>query len=113
MDSKVSPPPIQIPILTSTPRNNKTKPKAPPVPVKHSVLSFHQPPPCPTPDYDTLSISSSSSSNKPSQKTESVEIESMDSFKLNNLPNYKPKSPNTYFQKRHCHHKLLTAQISP
>ncbi|XP_060531155.1 harmonin isoform X2 [Cylas formicarius] len=47
---------------SNTLKNNKTKPKAPPVPVKYSVLSYQQPPPCPTPDYDTLSLASTTSS---------------------------------------------------
>ncbi|KAJ8967263.1 hypothetical protein NQ314_002991, partial [Rhamnusium bicolor] len=93
---------------SNTLKPNKTKPKAPPVPVKYSVLSYNQPPPCPTPDYDTLSISSSTSNNKPSQNiNDSVEMESLDSFKINNPSDIKPKPPSTYFQKRQ-----LSAQLS-
>lgn len=68
-------------------------------------MSFHQPPPCPTPDYDTLSISSSTSFSKPGQHlsgiSEAVEMDSLDSFKLNNPSsnNNQPKPPNNYFQK--------------
>lgn len=93
----------------NTIKPNKTKPKAPPVPVKYSVLSsYNQPPPCPTPDYDTLSISSSLSNNKPSQNiVDSVDMESLESFKINNPSDIRPKPPNTYFQK-----KQLSAQIS-
>ncbi|KAJ3659498.1 hypothetical protein Zmor_011183 [Zophobas morio] len=71
------------PVLKST-----KKGKAPPVPIKTSTLSYHQPPPCPTPDYDTLSITSTTSSLpkqngcKPSQN-DAVEMESLESFKLN------------------------------
>lgn len=91
----------------------KPKPKAPPVPAKKSTLSFHQPPPCPTPDYDTLSISSASSFVKPSQKlsgiSEVVEMDSLDSFKLNNslTKTNIPKPPSIYFQKNR-----LSAQVS-
>lgn len=100
---------------SSTLKPNKIKGKAPPVPVKYSTLSYNksnQPPPCPTPDYDTLSIASTTSSTfkpLPSQNFnhnissnrngESVEMESMDSFKINNPSNGKPKPPSTYFQK--------------
>ncbi|KAG5870908.1 hypothetical protein JTB14_035672 [Gonioctena quinquepunctata] len=73
-------------IHSNTLKSTKTKPKAPPVPAKHSVLSFRQPPPCPTPDYDTLSLSSTSSTIKPTTRTiqESVEMDSLDSFQMNN-----------------------------
>lgn len=93
-----------------------TKPKAPPVPQKN----FH-PPPCPSPDYDTLSLNSAISSNTfprhsssgkivPSQNTnrsvspsalskDGVDMESLESFKLNNPSAPNPKPPNTYFNK--------------
>lgn len=91
---------------TNTIKSNK-KGKAPPVPVKTSTLSYQQPPPCPTPDYDTLSITSTTSLpkqngyNKPSQNhlNDSVEMESLESFKLNNPGGMKPKPPDTYFNK--------------
>lgn len=95
----VPPPP---PTHTST---LKPKPKAPPVPAKKSTLSFRQPPPSPTPDYDTLSISSSNSFSKPTSSlsgiSEAVEMDSLESFKLNNPASNgnKPKPPNNYFQK--------------
>ncbi|XP_008192662.2 harmonin isoform X1 [Tribolium castaneum] len=89
---------------TNTIKSNK-KGKAPPVPVKTSTLSYQQPPPCPTPDYDTLSITSTTSlpkqnGYKPSQNhlNDSVEMESLESFKLNNPGGNKPKPPNTYFK---------------
>nr|XP_023011707.1 harmonin isoform X1 [Leptinotarsa decemlineata]XP_023011708.1 harmonin isoform X1 [Leptinotarsa decemlineata] len=96
-------------IRINTLKSNKTKPKAPPVPAKHSVLSFRQPPPCPTPDYDTISLSSTSSTIKPTNQLiqESVEMDSLDSFKMNNPASNNPKPPSTYFQK-----KLLSAQSS-
>lgn len=87
-------------IVSSTPKPTKMKPKAPPVPIKRSVLSCHQPPPCPTPDYDTLSLSSTSSTLKPQNVNDCVEMDSLDSFKMKNPNNVKPKAPNIYFQKR-------------
>jgi hypothetical protein len=83
----------------------KTKGKAPPVPVKTSTLSYNQPPPCPTPDYDTLSITSTASlpkqnGFKPSQNAnDSVEMDSLESFKLNNPGGIRPKPPDTYFNR--------------
>lgn len=121
---------------SNTLKGTKIKPKAPPVPVKFSVLSYNQqqngfqksstfngynspqieqPPPCPTPDYDTLSLASTTSSSvvvpkpPPSQKqfNDSVEMESLESFRINNPSDIKPKPPNTYFQKR-----ILTNTLS-
>ncbi|CAH1988325.1 unnamed protein product [Acanthoscelides obtectus] len=84
---------------TSTLKPTKTKPKAPPVPpVKHSTLSFRQPPPCPTPDYDTLSIASSTSTMLKKDQ-DAVEMESLDSFRMNGPTGVQPKPPSTYFQK--------------
>lgn len=102
----------------------KTKPKAPPPPppTKNSV-----PPPCPSPDYDTISINSNNSTHlnitpkklmngikqngiKTSQNlNDSVEMESIESFKLNQPTNLKPKPPNTYFNKPK---PPLTSQLS-
>lgn len=89
---------------SSTLKPNKSKSKAPPVPVKYSTLSYNKPPPCPTPDYDTLSITSTTSHNnvKSSQhnnNNDTVEMESLESFRINNPSHLKPKPPNTYFQK--------------
>lgn len=104
--------------FTSNTSTLKTKPKAPPVPAKKSTLSFHQPPPCPTPDYDSLSISSSSSfvksNQNPSGITEAVEMDSLDSFKLNNPSciNSNPKPPNNYFQKNKLCSQLSNASIA-
>ncbi|XP_050307844.1 harmonin isoform X2 [Anthonomus grandis grandis] len=111
---------------SSTRSNTLKKPKAPPVPVKYSILSyktannspnpppsvknqsFNQPPPCPTPDYDTLSLASSYgsglTSKSPLNRTkndDSAEMQSIDSFKINNSTSeVQPKPPSTYFQKR-------------
>lgn len=106
-----------MPAISST--NNtikKIKPKAPPVPLKTSTLSFYQPPPCPTPDYDTLSITSTTSLpkqngiiNKTSQ--DSVEMESLESFKLNNpLGHKRPKPPDTYFNKTNSGNSTMRKQ---
>nr|CAH7754677.1 unnamed protein product [Callosobruchus chinensis] len=91
----------QEPSNTSTLKPSKTtKPKAPPVPpVKHSTLSFNQPPPCPTPDYDTLSIASSTSTILKKDQ-DAVEMESLDSFRMSAPSSVQPKPPCTYFQKR-------------
>ncbi|CAH1174015.1 unnamed protein product [Phaedon cochleariae] len=98
-DFPIPTPPKPPTIPTNTLKVTKTKPKAPPVPAKTSTLSFRQPPPCPTPDYDTLSLSSTSSTIKPSQKhEESVEMDSLDSYKIQNPANSPPKPPSTYFQ---------------
>lgn len=78
------------------------------MPVKVSTLSSfsRQPPPCPTPDYDTLSINSCNSNktngyaNRTSQQdNDAVEMESLESFKLNNPSDVRPKPPNTYFNR--------------
>lgn len=82
---------------TSTAKPNKTKPKAPPVPIKYSVLTYNQPPKCPTPDYDTLSMSSNSNT---ARNNDAVEMDSIDSFRINNPVEARPRSPNSYFQKR-------------
>lgn len=108
----------------------KTKPKAPPPPppTKNGII---HPPPCPPPDYDTISISSSNSSNsntinnkkindikqngfiKTSQSfNDSVEMESLESFKLNQPTNIKPKPPNTYFNKQPLSSKLSNGSIT-
>lgn len=135
--STISTPSSSTPSTRSnTLKSAKPKPKAPPVPVKYSVLSYHQsqnnfknapslngynssqnnqPPPCPSPDYDTLSLASTTSSNIVTSKTtssprkvgDSAEMESLESFKLNNPTDVKHKPPNTYFQKR-----ALTSTIS-
>lgn len=89
---------------SSTLKPNKPKPKAPPVPVKYSTLSYNKPPPCPTPDYDTLSIASTVSQNnnvRSSQNNtnDTVEMESLESFRINNPSQLRPKPPNTYFHK--------------
>ncbi|XP_018570293.1 harmonin isoform X3 [Anoplophora glabripennis] len=99
---------------SNTLKPHKTKPKAPPIPVKYSVLSsYNQPPPCPTPDYDTLSISSSVSNNKPSQNiSDSVDMESLESFKINNPSDIRPKPPNTYFQKRQLNAQSSNGSVS-
>ncbi|CAH1187892.1 unnamed protein product [Phyllotreta striolata] len=109
------PPPPPPPTAESTPaeprpklpmQQNPSKPKAPPVPIKRSVLSTHQPPPCPTPDYDTLSISSSTSTIKHKAFHERVEMDSLESIKINNPSKVTPKPPNTYFPKRNVCSKL-------
>lgn len=135
--STISTPSSSAPSTRSnTLKSTKSKPKAPPVPVKYSVLSYNQsqsnfknsppvnaytsnqnnqPPPCPSPDYDTLSLASTTSSNTVASKTspshtkqgESAEMESLESFKLNNPADVTPKPPNTYFQKR-----ALTSTVS-
>lgn len=108
-------PPLET--STSTPQSTtfspkpapkpSSKPKAPPVPQKSTHQQF---PPCPTPDYDTLSISSSLSNNTLTRKVtngfanhpynEQVDMESLESFKLNNPMNHSPKPPSTYFNNR-------------
>ncbi|XP_048516994.1 harmonin isoform X1 [Dendroctonus ponderosae] len=110
---------------SNTLKSTKVKPKAPPVPVKYSVLSYtsqngfkkatngfasspgngNEPPPCPSPDYDTLSLASSTSSSVATRKAstgdkESAEMESLESFRINNPANVKPRPPSTYFHKR-------------
>lgn len=102
---------------------------APPVPVKYSTLSYSrdkneypQPPPCPTPDYDTISINSNSTisngssiryngnESKTSQNNnDAVEMESLESFRLNNPSSPWPKPPSTYFNKPKA---SLSAQLS-
>lgn len=89
--------------INGTLKSNKKGP-APPVPVKTSTLSYQQPPPCPTPDYDTLSITSTTSLPKQNgfngfkaSHNDSVEMDSLESFKLNNPGDLKPKPPDTYF----------------
>ncbi|XP_019876324.2 harmonin isoform X2 [Aethina tumida] len=59
---------------------------------------------CPTPDYDTLSIASSTTSTstfRPGHVNDSVEMESLESFRLDGT-NEVPKPPNTYFKKNLC-----------
>ncbi|XP_028133149.1 harmonin [Diabrotica virgifera virgifera] len=106
-------PTIQSPsVNSSTPPAPKIKPKAPPVPIKRSVLSCYQPPPCPTPDYDTLSLSSTSSTIKPAHVHESVEMDSLESFKMHNPNHVTPKPPGTYFQKRDLCSKLSNGSVA-
>ncbi|XP_068906640.1 harmonin isoform X3 [Tenebrio molitor] len=99
------PPPPPVEAASNGTLKAKTKGKAPPVPVKTSTLSYNQPPPCPTPDYDTLSITSTASlpkqnGFKPSQNAnDSVEMDSLESFKLNNPGGIRPKPPDTYFNR--------------
>ncbi|CAG9832319.1 unnamed protein product [Diabrotica balteata] len=109
----LAPPTIQSPLVnSSTPTAPKIKPKAPPVPIKRSVLSCYQPPPCPTPDYDTLSLSSTSSTIKPAHINESVEMDSLESFKMHNPNHVTPKPPGTYFQKRDLCSKLSNGSVA-
>lgn len=105
-----------MPPKQPSPHQPKTKPKAPPPPPP--IRNGTAPPPCPPPDYDTISISSTNSAHlsstlkkplnglrpqnalKPSQTfSDSVEMESLESFKLNQPSNSRPKPPNTYFSK--------------
>lgn len=126
-------PPFDDKNAQNFPNNQQTKPKtkvAPPVPVKYSTLSYNrekqeypQPPPCPTPDYDTISINSNSTlskaiakrfaandSSKTSQNNnDAVEMESLESFRLNNPSNPWPKPPNTYFNRPKT---ALSSQLS-
>lgn len=111
MDSLRSTPSSSAPSTRSnTLKLNKPK-QAPPVPVKYSSLSYltlqqqnggqksNKPPPCPTPDYDTVSLASTASAPTSSQN-DHVEMESLESFKLNNPSEVQPRPPSTYFQKR-------------
>lgn len=123
----MQPPAEENHVQTGTPETKKPKSKiAPPVPTKYSTLSYmkekngysSRPPPCPTPDYDTLSINSNSNKyakneNHPSQKlNDEVEMESLESFKLNNPSNLLPKPPNTYFNNRTKTSQLSNGSIS-
>ncbi|KAF5280494.1 hypothetical protein FQA39_LY18039 [Lamprigera yunnana] len=81
----------------------KTKTKiAPPVPAKYSTLSFAkelhppQPPPCPTPDYDTVSVNSNYTRNVSSSQDDAIDLDAVDSTKINNLYTPRPKYSNTY-----------------
>lgn len=124
---QIPPPPPPLPMdtnfsngqqneeATNTLKPNKTKPKAPPVPQKVSSISSIQPPPCPTPDYDTISITSTISNKqngcnlKSSQDvSDSVEMESLESFVLYNTADQKPKPPERYFNSK----PILTTQLS-
>lgn len=111
-------PPLETSTSHSTPSTEPSvkthpkpsnKPKAPPVPQK----VYNIPPPCPTPDYDTLSLNSVSNT-LPRQKTtqndlysnntqhpynEEVDMESLESFKLNNPSTVRPKPPDIYFNR--------------
>ncbi|KAK5644117.1 hypothetical protein RI129_007962 [Pyrocoelia pectoralis] len=95
------PPPPQFDNVSNlrTPTNPKTPP---PVPAKYSTLSYTkedypQPPPCPTPDYDTISINSNAKTL--ASQNDLVEMESLESYTLNNPNSQPPKPPNTYFNK--------------
>ncbi|CAH0561329.1 unnamed protein product [Brassicogethes aeneus] len=118
-----------------SPLKPKVKGKAPPVPIKYSTLSYTQNITnngeensyknvtyqrnnnnnnlpdyyCPTPDYDTLSIASSCTSTstfRPGHiNNDSVEMESLESFRLDGNSEV-PKPPNTYFK------KSLSGQLS-
>lgn len=85
---------------------NPIKSKAPPPP---PLKKFHQngihtvaadkPPTTPTPDYDTvIKVTNQLKSVKP--KTDLVEMESLESFKLNHPTSPLPKPPSTYFMKQ-------------
>lgn len=109
--SPSSPPPVSKPAPKPS-----TKPKAPPVPQK----VHPQPPPCPTPDYDTLSLNSTASNNTlprrapgsynnrlpqvipspPHPYNDEVDMESLESFKINNPASVNHKPPSTYFNNR-------------
>ncbi|KAL1509883.1 hypothetical protein ABEB36_004554 [Hypothenemus hampei] len=83
---------------SNTLKNSKPKSQPPPVPIKYSVLSHHSqatrsPPPCPTPDYDNISLASQKMCH------DSAEMESLESYRINNPTNVAPKPPHTYFQK--------------
>lgn len=101
-------PPVET---TKTLPKPSSKPKAPPVPQK---IHHPSPPPCPTPDYDTLSINSISSNNTLPRQTskqqlngiysrlnynDEVDMESLESFKLNHPTAPNPRPPNTYFNR--------------
>lgn len=130
-----APNPIPKPPTVVSPTPNlkpSSKPKAPPVPQK--TYQQPSPPPCPTPDYDTLSINSSMSNgtltkqmqqlqylqngipkppnhitnNNNSYTKDCVDMDSLESFKLNNPCSTKPKPPNTYFNNK----PRLTGQAS-
>ncbi|KAK9509116.1 hypothetical protein O3M35_006502 [Rhynocoris fuscipes] len=95
---------------TNTPLQSTKKQPAPPPPPP-------SPPYCPTPDYDTASLASqmtSDDNNKNGgesdtikrrgtvaqaqvQKSDIVEMQSLESFKLTDPAKVKPKPPNTYF----------------
>lgn len=70
-------------------RTNPThnKPKAPPVPKK----TYNEIPPCPKPDYDTPVRN---------KINDAVEMESLESFQLNNPSGPEPKPPSTYFKSK-------------
>lgn len=114
------PPPVDSNSNILQPDVPKAKTKmAPPVPVKYSTLSYakelpdySQPPPCPTPDYDTISLNSNYSKSKVSRndsstsQSDAIEMDSIDSVKLNNPSTLRPKHPQTYFK------QPLTSQLS-
>lgn len=130
VNSNPSHPSSKPPTVSSPTPNLKpsSKPKAPPVPQK----TFQQPlpPPCPTPDYDSLSISSFVSNGTLTKQVQQlqhlqngipkppnnnniynkdcVDMDSLESFKLNNPCSAKPKPPNTYFNNK----SRLTGQTS-
>ncbi|GLV35768.1 uncharacterized protein CBL_01080 [Carabus blaptoides fortunei] len=112
------PPPPPMPSDTNTKLEPSTKPKAPPVPQKTAHQQQPLPPPCPSPDYDTLSIHSALSNtfprHSPSAKRlqtpnrslspgalskDCVDMDSLESFKLNHPAAPDPKPPSTYFNK--------------
>lgn len=99
-------------LKSPTPALAHTKPKAPPPPPLKKPLQNgnHRlemlpdtPPATPAPDYDTSSLVKVTSKPKLA-KTKSVhdavEMESLESFKLNNPSSPTPRPPNTYFMKQ-------------
>ncbi|XP_073998502.1 uncharacterized protein isoform X2 [Rhodnius prolixus] len=99
--------------------SSKKQPAPPPPPPS--------PPYCPTPDYDTASLASQMTSddnnknggesdtvkrravtggkvNQQQQKSDIVEMQSLESFKLTNPSKVKPKPPNTYFTTSSSNH---------
>jgi len=101
--------------LTTTPiTQTHTKSRAPPPPPlkkfqSNGVHNNHQPekppekpPTTPTPDYDTSNVLIKVTNKPPPQKSklDAVEMESLESFKLNNPSSPAPKPPSTYFMKQ-------------
>ncbi|KAJ8939760.1 hypothetical protein NQ318_004174 [Aromia moschata] len=72
--------------------------------------------PCPTPDYDTLSVNSTPpaiANGKPSEgASDPVEMESLESVKINSPVEAKPKPPNSYFPKRQLGAQLSNGSVS-